>query len=147
MYTFGGIVGWAIEFVNAILRNVAVCWATVCLAGALLACGETPTDIVSSSAVVYGTVTSAAGAPVAGALAVVDLYFDGCPATSNPMMTSKTQAGASGSYRVVVGALNLTGPRCIRVSVSANGMSLVKESTVSIWPQQSGSVRVDFTVR
>ncbi len=112
----------------------------------LLACQDDPTDIVSSSAVVYGTIKSATAAPVAGAQAVVDLYFDGCPATSPPLMTTTTHANAAGFYRVVVGALNLSGARCIHVSVSANGVSVAKEGTVSIWPQQSDSVRIDFTV-
>ena len=118
-----------------------------CLAFALHGCGDTPTDIVSSSAVVYGTVTNAAGAPLAGARTVVDLYFETCPATSNPLMTSMTQANAAGFYRLVVGAVNLTGPRCIHVTVAANGMSVVKEAMVAIQPQQSDSVRVDVTVR
>jgi len=61
-------------------------------------------------------------------------------------MTAKAQTNAAGFYRVVVGALNLSGPRCLHVNVSTNGVSVVKEGTVSIWPQQSDSVRIDFVV-
>ena len=122
-------------------------WAATCLAFALHGCSDTPTDIVSSSGIVYGTVTNAAGAPIAGAQTVVDLYFETCPATSNPLMTSMTQSNAAGFYRLVVGALNLSGTRCIHVTVVANGISMVKEANVGIQPQQRDSVRVDFTVR
>ena len=97
------------------------------LTGLAIACSTEPEpgcDVCTSSAIVYGTITSPTGAPVAGAGVRVEAFRDACVAAGGaPETTHGSTTPADGSYRGHLLATIAPFRACLRVTVTPHPLS------------------------
>ena len=89
------------------------------LALAILAACEEPTrgcDVCSYSAIVYGTVTSASGAPVNGAIVLA--HSSMLPCSEGQFSITTQVVSSEGRYRIQAGAL-APAPVCVQIEVAS----------------------------
>lgn len=110
-------------------------------------------DVCHTDAIVYGTLTGAAGAPVAQRQVTVSAFRGGCD--DHPRANADVVTDASGSFRGRL--VSLFGPftaDCLAVTVrgEAGGAAVVREFTASLYfryeanPARLDSVRLEVTL-
>ena len=114
-------------------------------------------DICVTGAIVYGSVTTSAGAPVAGARVAVDLHSSSCAVSSAALEAGATLSDATGSYRLVAISPYSPAVQCAIVTVTPPagvGASVTADSSHSVRLQDTypttvplDSVRVDIVLR
>jgi len=111
------------------------------------ACTEPQGDVTSFGAVVYGNVVTPNNTPVANASLQAVLFAERCDASSRTQIggSFRAQSGSTGTYRIVVGAINLDNVRCLRVSDSASAASA--EGPVNLHQPPYDSTRINLVTK
>jgi hypothetical protein len=111
-------------------------------------CSSAPTEMSLTSAIVFGTVSDASGAPVANAHVAIDAFLQSCGA-GGAFDSMGVQTTSMGTYRAYITTNVAPRQTCVRATTSLSGTpNVTKEVTVQTRPATAtlDSARVDFVV-
>lgn len=109
-----------------------------------LGCRSHPTGLVTTGAIVYGTVNNSNGVPAAGTALTADLFLRACPAGSGALTTLTVLSDGSGAYRAQLVIGNVTGDECVHLVASKGSTSVSRDVNVRVHSAPFDSTRVDF---
>ena len=126
------------------LRRLAPVHSIVACTILPLGCRSHPTGLVTTGAIVYGTVSDSNGVPTAGTTLTADLLLRACPGGSGALTTLTVLSDASGAYRAQLVIGNVTGDECVHLVASKGSTSVSKDVNVRVHSPPFDSTRVDF---
>jgi hypothetical protein len=118
--------------------------------------GEPGCDLCTTSAIVYGSVHGATGAPVSGASVTADIRIDSCQGMSVGSLGGPSIADALGVYHLRARSLSAPAAACLLLTVqppTGSGLRAIVDTGHVVrlqadWPSGAvlDSVRVDFVI-
>jgi hypothetical protein len=112
-------------------------------------CSSPPTDMSLTTAVMFGSVKDASGAPVANAHVSIDTFLQGC-GVGSPWLSMGVQSGSGGDYSASLTTNAAPQQVCVRATTRLRDGSPPVTKDVAMQVRLAGgpvdSARVDFVV-